>query len=145
MSGATVTITGNITSDPELRYTQTGVPVANFTVAHTPRSKNPTTGEWEDSGDTLFLRVTAWRELAENVAASLSKGDAVMVIGLLGARTWQTKEGDNRTDVVCAADSVAVDLRRQTVGTVIRIRKGGQPQEPVQEVWSPAAADSVPA
>jgi single-strand DNA-binding protein len=142
MTGATVTISGNLTADPELRYTQNGLPVASFTVAHTERRFNRQTNEWEDFGDTLFLRCSAWRELGENIAASLTKGAAVMMIGTLVSRSYETDAGEKRTVTECRAEVVAVDLRRQTVASVMRIRKGGQPQEPVPDVWTPAALDA---
>jgi single-strand DNA-binding protein len=143
MTGATVTTTGNLTADPELRYTREGVPVASFTVAITERRFNRQTNEWEDFGDTLFLRCSAWRELGENIAASLTKGTAVMMIGTLVSRSYETNEGEKRTVTECRAEVVAVDLRRQTVASVMRIRKGGAPQEPVPDVWTPAALDTL--
>src|SRR4051812_25061688 len=99
MSGAEITISGNITADPELRYTQNGIPVAGLTVAHTPRRLNQQTKEWEDAGETLFLRVSCWRDLGENVANSLRKGNAVVVVGRLISRSYETREGEKRTAV----------------------------------------------
>lgn len=150
MTGATVTISGNLTADPELRYTQNGIPVAGLTVAHTPRRLNRQTNEWEDAGDTLFLKVSAWRELGENTAASLSKGDAVLLIGRLTSRSYLTKptdgsEPETRTVTECEADVIAIDLRRQTAASVMRIRRGGEPQAPVEEVWTPAAVTTATA
>lgn len=113
MSSATTTTVGRLTADPVLRRTPNGVPVCNFTVAHTPRRQNES-GDWEDAGDTLFLEVTAWRELAENVAASLSKGDPVTVDGMLGVRHWKTEAGEDRQVVTCSATTVALDLRWAT-------------------------------
>lgn len=114
MSDATVTIAGRLTDAPILRHTQNQTPVANFTVAHTPRRLNAQTQEWEDSGETLFLRVTAWARLAEHVASSLGKGDAVVVVGAVGIRSYETDAGEKRLEVVCNADVVAADLRRAT-------------------------------
>ncbi|MDF2712730.1 MAG: single-stranded DNA-binding protein [Nonomuraea muscovyensis] len=136
MTGALVTIDGNITADPELRYTQAGVPVATFNVAHTPRRLNKQTQEWEDAGDTLFLRVNVWREQGENVSASLKKGNAVQVIGRLVARNWE-KDGQPRTSIECDADIVSLDLRRQRIDSVQRIRRDDAPA-PDGEPWGVA-------
>lgn len=143
MAGATVTIAGNLTSAPELRYTQNGTPVASFTVAHTRRRLNRETNTWEDAGETLFLRCSAWMQLGENAAASLSKGDAVVVEGQLEQRSYETGEGEKRTVIECRVDVVAVDLRRQTVATVMRIVKGGGMPEP-SDSWDPAASAEAP-
>lgn len=97
MSGETsITIVGNLTADPELKFTQSGIPAANFTVASTPRSFDRQTNEWRD-GDPLFLRCTVWRDHAEHVAESLSKGMRVIVQGNLRASQWTDKQGNNRT------------------------------------------------
>lgn len=114
MTTASVTLTGRSTAAPELRDTPNGIPVANFTLAHTRRRLNAETGQWEDYGDTLFLRVTCWRDLAKNVASSIGKGDMVTVTGELGVRYWQTESGENRLEVTCAAEQVAADLRFQS-------------------------------
>lgn len=148
MTGALVTIAGNLTADPELRYTQNGIPVADFTVAHTARRLNRQTNEWEDAGDTLFLRCSAWRELAENVAGSLRKGAAVFVEGNLEQRSYEDREGVTRTVIECRAAIVAVDLRKQSVTGVMRIRKGGMPDDrPMvdEDPWSHPSADVAPA
>jgi single-strand DNA-binding protein len=143
MSNASTTLTGRLTADPVLRLTNgQNLSVANFTVAHTPRSKNASTGEWEDSGETLFVRVTAWRELGENVAGSLHKGDMVTVTGDLGIRHYPKSDGTEGTEVICTADSVAVDLRFQTV-TVTRFVKGGAPA--ADEAWALAPASAAAA
>ena len=92
----TLTIVGNLTADPELRFTSTGTAVANFTVASTPRSFDRSTGQWVD-GDPLFLRCTAWAQLAEHAAESLTKGMRVIVAGRLRQRSFQTREGDKRS------------------------------------------------
>src|SRR3954449_5812233 len=97
MSGETVlTIIGNLTGDPELRFTPSGSAVANFTVASTPRTFDRQSQEWKD-GETLFLRCSIWREAAENVAESLSRGSRVIVTGRLKQRSFDTKEGEKRT------------------------------------------------
>ena len=140
MSDALVTISGNLTADPELRYTQNGVPVAGFTVAHTPRRLDRETNEWHDAGETLFLRVTVWREQAEYVAGALHKGDAALVIGRLEARAWKTKEGEDRVSIECTADIVSVDLRRQRVQGVQRIRRDVEAPSDWAPAGTPAAA-----
>jgi single-strand DNA-binding protein len=111
MSDTHVTLTGNLTDDPELKFTPTGASVATFRIAVTPRIRD---GEsWRD-GETSFFRVNAWRDLAEHVADSLTKGDRAIVIGRLKARTWETAEGDKRTVVEVEADEVAPSLRWAT-------------------------------
>jgi len=105
----TITITGNLTGDPELRYTPTGQAVANFTVASTPRFMDKTTNEWKD-GDTLFLRCNIWRQPAENVAESLTRGMRVIVQGRLRQRSYETKEGEKRTVYEVEADEVGPSL-----------------------------------
>jgi single-strand DNA-binding protein len=111
MSETHVTLTGNLTDDPELKFTPTGVPVASFRLACTPRVRD---GEgWRD-GETSFFRVNVWRELGEHVADSLAKGDRAIVIGRLKARTWETPEGERRTVVEVEADEVAPSLRWAT-------------------------------
>jgi single-strand DNA-binding protein len=108
MADTHVTITGNLTDDPELRFTSTGAPVANFRLAVTARIKD---GEgWRD-GDTSYFRVNVWRQLAEHVADSLAKGDRAVVIGRLRSRSWETPEGERRSVVEVEADEVAPSLR----------------------------------
>src|SRR5659263_520306 len=94
----TITVIGNLTGDPELRFTPSGAAVANFTVASTPRQFDRQTNEWKD-GDTLFLRCSIWREAAENVAESLTKGTRVVVQGRLVQRSFETREGEKHTAV----------------------------------------------
>jgi single-strand DNA-binding protein len=108
MADTYVTITGNLTDDPELRFTPTGNAVANFRLAVTARVKD---GEgWRD-GDTSFFRINVWRQLAEHVADSLAKGDRAVVIGRLRSRSWETPEGERRSVVEVEADEVAPSLR----------------------------------
>ena len=107
----TTTITGNLTADPELRFTPTGRPVAAFTIANTPRFPDRHTGEWQD-GETWFVRCSAWGDMAENIAASLSKGNAVVATGRLRCRTWETTEGDKRVTVEMTVDDIGPSLRR---------------------------------
>lgn len=126
MSGETViTIVGNLTADPELRWTQSGSPVASFTIASTPRSFDRQSGEWKD-GETLFMRCTAWREMAENIAESLRKGMRAVVRGRLVQRSFETREGDRRTVVELQADEVAASLRHARAQVT---RPGGQGQQ----------------
>lgn len=112
MAGETViTIIGNLTADPELRFTPSGAAVADFTVASTPRSFDRASNEWKD-GETLFMRCSVWREAAENVAESLRKGMRVIVQGRLTQRSYETREGERRTVVELQVDEVGPSLRR---------------------------------
>jgi single-strand DNA-binding protein len=108
----TTTIVGNLTEDPELRFTPNGAPVAKFTVAVTPRRPDGQ-GGWED-GETSFLRCTAWRSLAENLAESLTKGTRVIVYGRLQQRSWETPEGERRSVVEVQVDEAGPSLRWAT-------------------------------
>lgn len=111
MAGDTlITVVGNLTGDPELKFTPSGAAVANFTVASTPRSFNKQSNEWQD-GETLFMRCSLWREAAENVAESLVKGLRVIVQGRLVQRSYETKEGDKRTVVELQVEEVGPSLR----------------------------------
>ena len=106
MAGDTViTIIGNITGDPELRFTLSGAAVANFTVASTPRAFDRQSNEWKD-GETLFMRCSVWRDAAENVAESLQRGTRVIVSGRLKSRSYETKEGEKRTVIEMEVDEV---------------------------------------
>lgn len=107
-----VTIVGNLTGDPELRYVASGTPVASFTVASTPRSLNRQTNQWED-GEAMFIRCSVWREYAENVAASLTKGTRVIVTGKLGTHSYE-HQGVKRSDLVMNVDEVGPSLRYAT-------------------------------
>jgi single-strand DNA-binding protein len=111
-----MTIAGNLTADPELRFTATGLATAAFTVAANPRFRTAS-GEWEN-GDSVFMRVTAWRNLAENIAESLRRGDPVIVIGRYRQRGYETREGEKRTSHEIQADSVSVPLDRHRVRLV---------------------------
>ena len=112
MAGDTViTVIGNLTADPELRWTQSGAAVADFTVASTPRTYDRNAGEWRD-GDTLFMRCSVWRDTAENVAESLRKGMRVIVQGRLTQRSYETPQGERRTVVELQVDEVGPSLRR---------------------------------
>lgn len=114
MSGETViTVIGNLTSDPELRYTQNGLAVANFTIASTPRHFDKATNEWKDD-EALFLRASVWREFAEHVAGSLSKGSRVIASGRLTQRSYVTKEGEKRTSMELEIDDIGPSLKYAT-------------------------------
>jgi single-strand DNA-binding protein len=114
MAGETVlTVIGNLTNDPELRFTPSGAAVANFTVAATPRTFDKTTNEWKD-GESLFMRCSVWREAAESVAESLVRGTRVVVVGRLKQRTFETKEGEKRTVVELDVDEVGPSLKYAT-------------------------------
>ncbi|MGL5865888.1 MAG: single-stranded DNA-binding protein [Dermatophilaceae bacterium] len=106
----TITIIGNLTADPELRFTPSGAAVANFTVASTPRTLDRQSQEWKD-GETLFMRCAIWRDAAENVAESLNRGTRVVVTGRLKSRSYETKEGEKRTVVELDVDEVGPSLR----------------------------------
>lgn len=114
MAGETViTVVGNLTSDPELRYTQNGLAVANFTIASTPRSFDRASNDWKD-GEALFLRASVWREFAEHVAGSLTKGSRVVATGRLKQRSYETKEGEKRTSIELEVDEIGPSLRYAT-------------------------------
>ncbi|HEY8620637.1 MAG TPA: single-stranded DNA-binding protein, partial [Dermatophilaceae bacterium] len=114
MAGDTViTIIGNLTADPELRFTPSGAAVANFTVASTPRQFDRTSNEWKD-GETLFMRCSVWRDAAENVAESLQRGARVLVSGRLKSRSYETKEGEKRTVIEMDVDEVGPSLKYAT-------------------------------
>ena len=109
----TITVIGNLTADPELRFTPSGAAVANFTVASTPRMFDRQTNEWKD-GEALFLRCAIWREAAENVAESLTRGSRVIVQGRLKQRSFETREGEKRTVVEVEVDEIGPSLRYAT-------------------------------
>jgi len=114
MAGETViTVIGNLTADPELRFTPSGAAVANFTVASTPRTLDRQSGEWKD-GEALFMRCNIWRQPAENVAETLTRGMRVMVTGRLRQRSFETREGEKRTVVELEVDEVGPSLRYAT-------------------------------
>ena len=124
MSGeTTVTVIGNLTSDPDLRYTQGGLPVANFTIASTPRTFDRQANEWKD-GEALFLRASCWRDFAEHVAGSMTKGMRVIAQGRLRQRSYQDREGNNRTAIELEVDEIGPSLRYATA-QVTRTQGGG--------------------
>jgi single-strand DNA-binding protein len=124
MAGETpITLVGNLTADPELRFTPSGAAVANFTVASTPRHFDKERNEWVD-GDSMFLNCSVWRAAAENVAESLQKGNRVIVSGKLKARSYETREGDKRTVFEVEVDDVGPSLKTATA-KVTRTSGGG--------------------
>jgi single-strand DNA-binding protein len=142
----TVTITGNLTADPELRYVPSGSALSSFTIASTPRSKNAA-GEWVD-GETWFVRCSAWRDLAENIAASLQRGHAVVATGRLTSRTYEPAEGGKRTVIEMTVDDLGPSMRRATAKVVKTTRErpadqGTAPSAPPAE--DPWAAGGQPA
>ncbi|MGK5110774.1 MULTISPECIES: single-stranded DNA-binding protein [unclassified Geodermatophilus] len=125
MAGDTViTVIGNLTSDPELRWTPSGAAVASFTIASTPRTLDRQTQEWKD-GDALFLRCSVWRQAAENVAESLTRGSRVMAQGRLKQRSFETKEGEKRSVIELEVDEIGPSLRYATTTVTKTARSGG--------------------
>jgi single-strand DNA-binding protein len=120
----TITVVGNLTADPELRFTPSGAAVANFTVASTPRTFDRQSGEWKD-GEALFLRCNIWREAAENVAESLTRGSRVIVTGRLKQRSFETREGEKRTVFEVEVDEIGPSLRYATAKVNKASRSGG--------------------
>jgi single-strand DNA-binding protein len=120
----TITVVGNLTADPELRFTPSGAAVANFTVASTPRIYDRQSGEWKD-GEALFLRCNIWREAAENVAESLTRGARVIVSGRLKQRSFETREGEKRTVFEVEVDEIGPSLRYATAKVNKVSRSGG--------------------
>jgi single-strand DNA-binding protein len=154
MAGETIiTVVGNLTSDPELRYTQNGLAVANFTIASTPRNFDRASNEWKD-GEALFLRASVWRDFAEHVAGSLTKGSRVIATGRLKQRSYETKEGEKRTSIELEVDEIGPSLRYATAqvtrssggggggrGQVGGGQGGGRPQsQPQADPWGQPAS-----
>jgi single-strand DNA-binding protein len=156
MAGDTViTVVGNLTDDPELRFTSSGAAVANFTVASTPRFFDKNTNDWKD-GDALFLRCSIWRQAAENVAETLTKGARVIVQGRLKQRSYETREGEKRTVYELDVDEVGPSLKYATA-KVAKVTRGGggggfgggapaASSAPAEDPWAsaPAADDEPP-
>lgn len=148
MAGETpMMIIGNLTGDPELRFTASGVAVVNFTVASTPRAFNKVTNSWED-GDTLFMRCSLWRDAAEHVTESLTKGTRVIVTGRLKQRSYETKEGEKRSVIELDVDEVGPSLKYATA-TITRATRTTTTSNssPAADPWAstpPAMAGSVP-
>ena len=142
-----ITVIGNLTNDPELRFTPSGSAVANFTIASTPRTFDKNKNEWVD-GETLFLRAAVWREAAENVAESLTKGMRVIVQGRLKSRSYETKEGEKRTVIELEVDEIGPSLkyanakvnRTQRSGNGGGQSSGGQQQD---DPWATPTATNA--
>lgn len=125
MAGETVvTVVGNLTADPELRFTGSGVPFASFTIASTPRTFDRQTNEWKD-GEALFLRATVWRDFAEHVANSLTKGMRVIARGNLRQRSYQDRDWNNRTSIELDIDEIGPSLRYATAQVTRAQSQGG--------------------
>ncbi|HET7174051.1 MAG TPA: single-stranded DNA-binding protein [Nocardioidaceae bacterium] len=120
----TITVIGNLTDDPDLRFTPSGAAVANFTVASTPRFFDKQTNEWKD-GEALFLRCSIWRQAAENVAESLQRGSRVIVSGRLKQRSYETREGEKRTVFEIDVDEIGPSLRYATAKVTKTTRSSG--------------------
>ena len=141
MAGETpITIVGNIVAEPELRFTPAGAAVCNFRVASTPRRYNSQTQQWED-GEAMFLTCNAWKQLGENTAESLAKGMRVIVTGKLKQRSFQTREGENRSVFEIDVEEVGPSLRYATAQVNRNPREGGGQQQPnnAQQQWNNAA------
>ncbi|MFT0849054.1 single-stranded DNA-binding protein [Actinomycetaceae bacterium L2_0104] len=128
-----ITIVGNLTGDPELRYVSSGTPVASFTVASTPRSLNRQTNQWED-GEAMFVRCSVWREYAENVAESLTKGMRVVVTGRMTVRSYEYN-GQQRTSIELQVDEIGPSLRYARA-QVTRVQGSSQPSQAPQSAFS---------
>ena len=143
-----ITVIGNLTSDPELRYTQNGVAVANFTIASTPKTLDKSSNEWKD-GESLFLSCNVWRQAAENVAESLQRGMRVIVQGRLKQRSYETKEGEKRTVYEIEVDEVGPSLRSATAKVNKTQRGGGGggfgSPAPDNDPWASASPAAAPA
>lgn len=135
----TLTIIGNLTAEPELRFINSGAAVVNFTVAQTPRIYNKATNEWTD-GEALFMRCSLWREAAENVTNSLHKGSRVIVVGKLKQRSYD-KDGEKRTTVELEVEEIGPSLKYATA-EVTKAGKGGGPKPAAASNWTPDAIDA---
>ena len=142
-----MTIVGNLTADPELRFGPSGHAVANFTVAHTPRKFDKQAGEWVD-GETLFLNCSVWRKVAENAAESLTKGARVIATGQLKARSYETREGEKRTVMELEVDEIGPSLRYATARVTKTLAGGGYQQGPQQtrqdDPWTGGGSHAEP-
>jgi single-strand DNA-binding protein len=132
-----ITIVGNLAADPELRFTTGGDAIARFSVASTPRIYDKATGQWRD-GTAMFLRCTAWRDLANHVAESLTKGTRVVVTGRLRQHNWQNEQGENRSMLALEVDDIGPSLRFATA-KVERVQRNGAASGPATDAWSTAA------
>ena len=137
MNETTITIRGRLTDDPSLRFTPSGAAVANLTIATNPRTFDRQANEWKD-GPATFWRCSAWRDMAENIAESLTRGTAVVAVGTVAGREYETKEGEKRTVFEVTLDAIGPDLRWATAKPVKAQRdKGGLGQAPAQsDPWA---------
>src|SRR5919109_4874207 len=131
----TITVIGNLTDDPELRFTPSGAAVAKFRVASTPRFMDKQTGEWKD-GEALFLTCNVWRQAAEHVAESLQRGARVIVSGRLRQRTYETREGEKRTVFEVEVDDVGPSLRNASAKVNRTTRAGGGFGQQADDPWA---------
>jgi single-strand DNA-binding protein len=157
MAGETIiTVVGNLTGDPELRFTPSGAAVANFTVASTPRTFDRMTNEWKD-GEAMFLNCSVWRQVAENVAESLTKGMRVIVQGRLKSRSYETQSGERRTVFEVEVDEIGPALRYATAKVTRNPSSGNyqsgsagwsapaaEPATPAADPWANAQSDEPP-
>ncbi len=147
MNEPVTTITGNLTADPELRFTPAGHQVVSFTIAATPRYRDTASGEWKDA-ETWFVRCSAWRDLGANIAECLTRGAAVVATGRLRSRSWQADDGSKRSVVEMQVDDLGPSLRRATA-KVIRTTREHAPADgtaaPADGQWSAPAAPMAPA
>lgn len=133
MNNTQITFAGNLTADPELRYSKQGRPVANFTVASTPRIYDYKTNEWQD-GDTVFNRCVVWGPEAENIAASLAKGNRVVVVGKLNQSNWETKDGEKRTGFEVNVDEIGASLKFHTIEGITKAEYDATDHDEDEEV-----------
>ncbi|WP_151481449.1 single-stranded DNA-binding protein [Streptomyces albicerus] len=136
-----ITVVGNLAAEPELRYTPSGAAMVKFSVASTPRSYDKTTGQWQD-GTAMFLRCTAWRDLANHVAETLTKGMRVVVTGRLRQHNWKTPEGENRSMLALEVDDIGPSLRFATA-KVERVQRNGATSGPAADTWNTAPAGAA--
>jgi single-strand DNA-binding protein len=137
LNSTVITVVGNLTDSPELRFTPSGVPMARFTVAVNPRVFDKATGEWRD-GEASFYNCTAWRQLAENTAQSLSKGIRVIVTGTIAQQRWETDQGERRSTFAVTAEAVGPDLSYATA-TVRKTVRTGNDTTGTDDPWATAS------
>jgi len=138
-----LTVIGNLTAAPELRFTQNGLAFASFTVASTPRFFDKQSNEWKD-GEATFLRCSVWREFAENVAGSLDKGSRVLVQGMLQQRSYETSEGEKRSSLELKVEAIGPDLRYVTAQITKASSGGRAASAPAEEPWAVSGAEERP-
>lgn len=136
-----ITVVGNLTSDPELRFTQNNVAVANFTIAATPRIFDKASNEWKD-GESLFLRASVWRDFAEHIATSLTKGSRVIATGRLKQREYETKEGEKRTSIELEIDEIGPSLKYATA-SITRTHPNSGSSSASSNEWPVASLNDV--